>query len=109
MSAPEALTRVIERVCSYILWPPYRVRIRRELTDHLLARAAQIAAAQGIPFERALTLAITRLGDPDALGQALRHSGCGGKRFACTMFILIVCAALGGCAYYFLTHSPPTS
>ena len=35
MSPNKLIVPYLHRVCRHLLWPPYRARVRRELTDHV--------------------------------------------------------------------------
>ena len=42
MSPNKLIVPYLHRVCRHLLWPPYRARVRRELTDHILSRAEEL-------------------------------------------------------------------
>ncbi|MBS6884260.1 MAG: hypothetical protein KH195_13560 [Clostridiaceae bacterium] len=74
MSPNERISLFLDRVCAHLLWPPYRARVRRELTDHLLTRVEYLQNDRGFNEAEAVELAVRMLGDPDALGRSLRHA-----------------------------------
>ncbi len=45
MSPNKLIVPYLHRVCRHLLWQPYRARVQRELTDHILSRAEDCAAA----------------------------------------------------------------
>lgn len=64
----------LHRVCRHLLWPPYRARVRRELTDHILSRAEELRCRGSLTQEQAVRQVLRALGDPDVLGKALRQA-----------------------------------
>ena len=42
MSPNKLMVPYLHRVCRHLLWPPYRARVRQELTDHILSRAEEL-------------------------------------------------------------------
>lgn len=104
MSPDDRIARFLHQVCRHLYWPPYRARVRRELTDHILSHAEYLQQERGYPPEDALNLALQSLGEPNALGRSLRRA-----RFpACYLFFLLltglVWAAIAACAVYLLMY-----
>lgn len=80
MSPNKLIVPYLHRVCRHLLWPPYRARIRRELTDHILSRAEELRCRGSLTQEQAVRQVLRALGDPDVLGKALRQA----RLAACT-------------------------
>lgn len=86
----------LERVAIHIKWPPYRARVRRELTDHIRSRAAQLEADEGFSADEAVAQAIRLLGNPDTIGTALVRAYRPYRRvcfmlLSCALWAAIVC------------------
>ena len=75
MSPNKLIVPYLHRVCRHLLWPPYRARVRRELTDHILSRAEELRCRGSLTQEQAVRQVLRALGDPDVLGKALRQAG----------------------------------
>lgn len=71
LSSDERIEQYLDRVCVHIHWGPYRARVRRELTSHILDRADYLHDCRGFPKEEAIAQAIRLLGNADELGHAL--------------------------------------
>ena len=50
----ERLAAFLDAVCEPLFWPPYRRRVRRELTDHILSRAALLERSAGCSHAEAV-------------------------------------------------------
>ena len=74
MSPNKLIVPYLHRVCRHLLWPPYRARVRRELTDHILSRAEELRCRGSLTQEQAVRQVLRALGDPDVLGKALRQA-----------------------------------
>ena len=90
VSPNERISLFLDRVCAHLLWPPYRARVRRELTDHLLTRVEYLQNDRGFNEAEAVELAVRMLGDPDALGRM-------GARIALQPLVLTVLSAAAMC------------
>lgn len=93
MSSDERIEQFLHRVCCHLRWPPYRARVRRELTDHILSRASYLMDERGFSEEEAVVQAVCLMGDPDALGHALQ---CDGRPLRRTIFLLLTCILWAG-------------
>ena len=67
MSPNKLIVPYLHRVCRHLLWPPYRARVRRELTDHILSRAEELRCRGSLTQEQAVRQVLRALGDPDVL------------------------------------------
>ncbi|MDO5142758.1 MAG: permease prefix domain 1-containing protein [Eubacteriales bacterium] len=83
-------------------WPCYRVRVRRELTDHILCHATQLRATQGLDEQEAVQQALRALGDPDALGLSLRQARCSLRALLPRLLTGVIWAAIAACAVYLI-------
>ena len=54
MSPNKLIVPYLHRVCRHLLWPPYRARVRRELTDHILSRAEELRCRSSLTQEQAV-------------------------------------------------------
>ena len=54
MSPNKLIVPYLHRVCRHLLWPPYRARVRRELTDHILSRAEELRCRGSLTQEQAV-------------------------------------------------------
>ena len=104
MTGTDRIAPYLDRVCRYLLWPPYRARVRRELTDHILSRAAMLREERGLEEEQAVREALGLLGDPDALGRALRHARFPLGRLLFGAATAVIWLAIAGCLLYLLAH-----
>lgn len=97
----ERLAAFLDAVCEPLFWPPYRRRVRRELTDHILSRAALLerSAAAHTPSGRSAVLA---MGEPHALGLRLRRSRFPLRGLLLTLLTCLVWTAIAACLLYLL-------
>ena len=102
VSPNERISLFLDRVCAHLLGPPYRARVRRELTDHLLTRMEYLQNDRGFNEAEAVELAVRMLGDPDALGRSLRHARFPPRYLCCLIATGLVWAAIAACVVYLL-------
>ena len=62
MSPNKLIVPYLHRVCRHLLWPPYRARVRRELTDHILSRAEELRCRGSLTQEQAVRQVLRALG-----------------------------------------------
>lgn len=74
MHEDERLASFLDEVCGPLFWPPYRRRVRRELSDHILSRAELLERSTGCPRGQAIERAISAMGDAHSLGLLLRRT-----------------------------------
>jgi hypothetical protein len=94
VSPNECVSLFLERVCSHLFWPLHRARVRRELTDHILSRAEYLQNERGFSAEEAIMQAVCMMGDPDALGHALRQAHRPLCRLAPPLLLFLLCAGI---------------
>ena len=104
MSPNKLISPYLHRVCRHLVWPPYRARVRRELTDHILSRAEELRCRSSLTQEQAVRHALRSLGDPDALGKALRQARLPLARVAYNVISAILWIAILACAVYLVIH-----
>ncbi len=104
MSSDERITHYLNQVCRHLFWPPYRARVRRELTDHILSRIEYLEYERGDPHNEAVTTALLSLGDPDALGEMLRRARFPVSYLFCLLLTFLIWAAIAGCLVYLLLY-----
>lgn len=102
MSSDERITRYLHQVCRHLFWPPYRARVRRELTDHILSRVEYLESERGDTHDEAVSAALTGLGDPDDLGESLRYARFPISYLFCLLLTFLVWAAIAGCLVYLI-------
>ncbi len=102
MSSNERITRYLDRLCCHIRWPLYRIRIRRELTDHILSRAEYLHKERGFDTEEAVAQAILQLGDPDELGHSLCRLRRSSSHLLCLMISILLWSGIAFCILYLL-------
>lgn len=107
MSSADRMAHYLDQVCRPLHWPPYRARVRRELTDHILCRTEYLICERGMEPDEALKQALAALGEPDKLGHSLRQA-----RFPLhyLSYLLLTCAVWAGiaaCAVYLLLQLLP--
>ena len=107
VSSDERIARYLDRVCRQLLWPPYRARVRRELTDHILSRVEYLTQERGVPLDEALDTALQSLGDPDELGRSLRQARFPLSYLFCLLLTCIVWAGIAACVAYLLLYLLP--
>ncbi|MDY3618328.1 permease prefix domain 1-containing protein [Agathobaculum sp.] len=96
MCSHDRISAYLDLVCSHIRWRPYRERVRRELTDHILTRAEYLHGERGFSEEEAVAQAIRQLGEPEGLGRMLNRAHWPYRRLAFTLF---TCAVWAGIVY----------
>ena len=104
VSSDERIARFLHEVCRQLYWPPYRARVRRELTDHILSRAEYLQNERGYLPEEAVDEAIKSLGEPNDLGRSLRHARFLARYLFCILFTGLVWAAIAACLVYLFMH-----
>ena len=104
MSPNKLIAPYLRRVCRHLLWLPYRVRVRRELTDHILSRAAALCCRSGLTEEQAVHRVLRSLGDPDELGKALRRARLPVPRVVYTILSTALWIAIIACAAFLAVH-----
>ena len=104
MSQDDRIACFLHEVCRHLLWPPYRARVRRELTDHILSRAEYLQNERGFLWEDAVSEAIKSLGEPNELGRSLRHARFPAWYLPCLLLTGLVWAAIAACVVYLLMH-----
>lgn len=104
MSPNKLIAPYLRRVCRHLLWLPYRARVRRELTDHILSRAAALRCRSELTEEQAVHRVLRSLGDPDELGKALRHARLPVPRVACSILSAVLWIAIFACAVFLAVH-----
>lgn len=102
MSANEHICHYLDQVCAHICWPPYRTRVRRELTDHILSRIEYLQNDRGYSEEEAVAFALSHMGDPDALGIHLRKARFPLRYLLCLFATVLIWMAIAGCTAYLL-------
>nr|WP_297275196.1 permease prefix domain 1-containing protein [uncultured Agathobaculum sp.] len=102
MSSDERITRYLHQVCRHLFWPPYRARVRRELTDHILSRVEYLENERGDTHDEAVSAALIGLGDPDDLGESLRYARFPISYLFCLLLTFLVWAAIAGCLVYLI-------
>ena len=100
MSPNKLIVPYLHRVCRHLLWPPYRTRVRRELTDHILSRAEELRCRGSLTQEQAVRQVLRALGDPDILGKALRQVRLPLARVVYNVISATVWIAILLCALY---------
>ena len=86
----ERLAAFLDAVCEPLFWPPYRRRVRRELTDHILSRATLLERSAGCSHAEAVGLAVLAMGEPHPRGLLL------------TLLTCLVWTAIAACLLYLL-------
>lgn len=104
MPSDERIARYLNRVCRHLFWPPYRTRIRRELTDHILSRVEYLEQDRGDTHEQAVSAALLSMGDPDELGEQLRYARFPLSYLFCLFLTFLILAAIAGCLTYLLSY-----
>lgn len=104
MSSDERIARYLNQVCRHLFWPPYRTRIRRELTDHILSRVEYLEQDRGDTHEQAVSAALLSMGDPDELGEQLRYARFPLSYLFCLFLTFLIWAAIAGCLTYLLSY-----
>ncbi|MGO5097028.1 permease prefix domain 1-containing protein [Agathobaculum sp. LCP25S3_E8] len=104
MSSDERITHYLNQVCHHLFWPPYRARVRRELTDHILSRIEYLENERGDSHDEAVTTALLGLGDPDTLGEMLRCARFPVSYLFCLLLTFLIWAAIAGCLVYLLLY-----
>ena len=104
MSPDERTIRYIRQVCRHLFWPPYRIRVRRELTDHIFSRAEYLYSSRGFSWEQAVIRSLQMLGDPDELGKSLRRARFSLPALICLALTGLIWAAITACSVYLLLH-----
>lgn len=102
MREDERIEVFLAAVCQPLFWPPYRRRVRRELTDHILSRAELLERSSGCSRAEAVERAICAMGDPHALGCSLRRSRFPLRGLLLTLLTSLVWAAIIACLLYLL-------
>lgn len=75
----ERLAAFLDAVCEPLFWPPYRRRVRRELTDHILSRAALLERSAGCSHAEAVGRAVLAMGE----SRTRSVCGCAARGFRC--------------------------
>ena len=104
MSPNKLIAPYLHRVCRHLVWPPYRARVRQELTDHILSRAEELRCRSSLTQEQAVRQVLRSLGDPDELGKALRQARLPLARVAYNVISAVVWVAILACAVYLAIH-----
>ncbi len=104
MSPNKLIAPYLHRVCRHLVWPPYRARVRQELTDHILSRAEELRCRSSLTQEQAVRQVLRSLGDPDELGKALRHARLPLARVAYNVISAVLWIAILACAVYLAIH-----
>ncbi len=104
MSPNKLLELYLRRVCRHLLWPPYRARVRRELTDHIFSRARMLSRQNGLTQTQAVRQTLRALGDPDELGKALRHARLPTLRVVYNAASVLLWIAIIACAVFLAVH-----
>lgn len=103
--SPNKLTEAyLRRVCRHLRWPPYRARVRRELTDHIRSRAAELCCRSRLDETQAVRRVLRSLGDPDALGRALRQARLPLPRVAYNLLSAALWIAIAACVVFLVLH-----
>lgn len=102
MSSDERIDRFLGHVCRHLYWPPYRARVRRELTDHILTHAAYLHEQRGEAWDEAVDRALSALGEPNELGRSLRHARFPVPYVLCILLTGLVWAAIAACVVYLM-------
>lgn len=102
MSSNDRINGFLDQVCRHLYWPPYRSRVRRELTDHILSHAEYLHHSRGCGWEEAVDQALRLLGEPNELGRSLRHARFPLLYVLCILFTGLVWAAIAACLAYLL-------
>lgn len=102
MSANERICDYLDQVCAHIFWPPYRARVRRELTDHILSRIEYLQNDRSYSEEEAVAFALSHMGDPDTLGIHLCKARFPLHYLLCLLATVLIWMAITGCAAYLL-------
>lgn len=102
MSSDERIAHFLDQVCIHLYWPPYRARVRRELTDHILSRAEELHDSRGMDWDEAVSRALQSLGEPNELGRSLRHARFPLLYVMCVLLTGLIWAAIAGCLAYLL-------
>lgn len=107
MSSDERIARYLDQACCHLHWPPYRARVRHELTDHILCRVEYLTGERGMTTDEALTTALHALGDPDELGRNLRQARFPLSYLFCLLMTCVVWAGIAACLVYLLLQLLP--
>ena len=102
MSPNEQVSAFLNRVCARLFWPPYRARVRRELTDHILSRIAYLQNERGFSEAEAVAQALAALGDPEELARVLRYARLPPQCILWLAATALVWAAIAACAVFLL-------
>ena len=102
MSSDERIDRFLGQVCRHLYWPPYRARVRRELTDHILTHAVYLHEQRGEAWDEAVDRALSALGEPNELGRSLRHARFPVPYVLCILLTGLVWAAIAACVVYLM-------
>lgn len=104
MSPNKLIALYLHRVCRHLLWPPYRARVRRELTDHIFSRIEELRCHSSLTEEQAVRRVLHLLGDPDELGCALRHARLPMPRVVYNILSAALWIAILACALFLILH-----
>ena len=104
MSPNKLIAPYLRRVCRHLHWLPYRARVRRELTDHITGRAAELCCRSGLTEEQAVHRVLRSLGDPDELGKALRRARLPVPRVVYSLLSALLWVAILACAVFLAVH-----
>lgn len=107
MSSDERIARYLGQVCRHLHWPPYRARVRRELTDHILTRAEYLVQERGYAPDEAVEQALAALGEPNELGRSLRQARFPLSYLFCLLLTCVVWAGIAACTVYLLLYLLP--
>lgn len=107
MSSDDRITCFLDQVCRHLYWPPYRARVRRELTDHILSRVEYLQNERGYTREEAVSEALKAIGEPNDLGRSLRHARFPVCYLGSLLLTGLVWAAIAACVVYLALHLAP--
>ena len=100
MSPDDRIACFLDQVCCHLYWPPYRARVRRELTDHILSRAEYLQNERGYLWEDAVNEALKSLGEPNDIGRSLRHARFPAGSVLFLLGTALIWAAMAACLVY---------
>ncbi len=100
MYPDERVTMYIRRVCARIPWPIYRLRVQKELTDHILTHAEYLHNERGFSPDEAVEEAVRLMGDPDYTGRELNRAHSSPRRLCRLAGTLLIWLGIISCTIW---------
>lgn len=104
MHEDERLASFLDEVCGPLFWPPYRRRVRRELSDHILSRAELLERSTGWPARAGHRTCHQRHGRRAFARLLLRRTRFPLRGLFLTLMTSLIWAAIAACILYLLLH-----